>query len=164
MGRGKKGDFTREEALEFTRTVDGKELGKLWFDHGKAKGPYRHAGRVLLPPGSHISYQYADGREMRNRMGLYVNEEYWQVRLDFFTSAKGGGWLVCNIVEPEIKPTRPKRKKDKRPAAHKALAPAAELAIQRGDAEFLKVLLAKGLQVNEALDFKKTKPRFIRPC
>lgn len=152
----KNGVFTHEEALKFTRTVNGKKLGEFWFESGERQGPYRHAGRVLLSPGAHITYQYADGREtLRNETGLYVDEEYWQVRLDFFTSEKGEGWVVCNIVKPEIEPTRPKPKKDERPAVHKALASAAEMAIKTGDLDFLKVLIAKGLQINESLDFEK---------
>ena len=150
-------ELTREEALKLSRTIQGKDVGELWFDHGDKDGPYRHAGRVILDPGAHVSYEYNDKEGASNNTGLYVDDEYWEAHLDFFTSPKGEGWVVCNLFKPEIEPTRPKAKKDQRPTEHQALAPAAKLAIKQGDVDFLKVLIDKGLDLNEALDFEDNK-------
>ena len=89
--------------------------------------------------------------------GLGVDAPYHdesQTRLDFFTSSKGTGWVVAHVLKPEIADTRPAPPKDERPAVHQALCSAAELAIREGDLEFLKVLIKRGLQINEALDFE----------
>ncbi len=146
-------DLTREQALKIGSDSDGIGNGKFWFEHGDSSPPFTHAGHIAISRGSQITLTLNDGATSR----LGVNAPYddgSQTRLDFFTSSNGKGWVAAHVLKPEMENTRPEPPRDERPAAHKALSPAAKLAIDQGDLDFLGALLKKGLRVNEALDFQ----------
>ena len=85
------------------------------------------------------------------------SHKYWQTRLDFFTSPDGEATVMAHLFAPEVEPSRSDPKKDERSAVQKALSPAALLAIEKDDLDFLKLLVEKGLKVNEPLDFQSSK-------
>ncbi len=146
-------DLTRDQALKLGSDNGGIGNGKYWFAHGDQSPPFTHAGYISISPGSRISLTLNDG--VTN--GLGVDAPYndgSQTRLDFFTSSNGKGWVAAHVLKPEIEKTRPDAPRDQRPATHKALSPAAKLAIEQGDLDFLGTLLKKGLRVNEALEFE----------
>lgn len=133
---------------------DGAGNGSFWFEQGDASPPFTHAGHIVISRGSQITLT-VNGP---GTAGLGVDAPYHdesQTRLDFFTSSKGTGWVVAHVLKPEIADTRPAPPKDERPSVHQALCSAAELAIREGDLEFLKMLIKRGLQINEALDFEE---------
>lgn len=145
--------LTRDQALKIGSDNDGIGNGKFWFEHGDSSPPFTHAGHITISQGSQISLTLNDGATT----GLGVDAPYddgSQTRLDFFTSSNGKGWVAAHVLKPEIEKTRPEAPRDERPATHKAHSPAAKLAIEQGDLDFLGALLKKGLQVNEALDFE----------
>lgn len=151
---GEPAALSREEALKLARTYDGRELGSLWFDHGDKAGPYRHAGRVVLSPGAHISYEVGEPGKDLSSTGLYVEDDVWETHLDFFTGPTGAGWVTAHNFKPEVAPIAPRSRKDTRTKRQMALGPAARIAIFEGNLEFLNVLLAQGLELNGVLDFE----------
>lgn len=143
--------LTREEALKTGHANEGAGNGEFWFEQGDPSPPFRHVGKIVIPQGSAIYLGLGDGRK---DLGVNASsDDGSQTRLDFFTSAKGKGWVTAHVLKPEVKSTVEKPQ-DERPAIHKALSPAARLAVQEGDTDFLEVLLKRGLQVNGALDFE----------
>ncbi|MCW1922204.1 ankyrin repeat domain-containing protein [Luteolibacter arcticus] len=151
---GEPAALSREEALKLARSYDGRELGSLWFDHGDKAGPYRHAGRVVLSPGAHISYEVGEPGKDLSSTGLYVDDDVWETHLDFFTGPTGAGWVTAHNFKPEVAPIVPRSRKDTRTKRQMALGPAGALAIEEGNLELLKVLLAQGLELNGVLDLK----------
>jgi hypothetical protein len=145
-------NLARDQALQIGVQNDGTGNGKFWFERGDSSPPFVHAGHIVISQGSQISLTLKGATS-----GLGVDAPYddgSQTRLDFFTSSNGRGWVTAHVLKPEIKSTRPEPPRDERPSTHKALCSAAELAIREGDLDFLKALLKRGLQINEALDFE----------
>lgn len=147
--------MAREEALKFCRTLDGKESGSFWFEHGDKEGPYHHAGRIILSPGEEASYAVADADGDLSKTGLDVPDGAAELHMDFFTGKSGHGWVVTHSFKPEIKPEADTKAVDKRSDRQKALGAAAELAIKEGNLEFLKMLVGQGLELNQYLNFEE---------
>lgn len=64
-----------DEALKLCRTMDCKESGKYWFNHGEKESPYHHAGRLILSPGGRASYAVADADGTLSEVGLDVPDD-----------------------------------------------------------------------------------------
>lgn len=146
-------DLTRDQALKIGSDNDGAGNGKFWFEHGDSSPPFTHAGHINISRGSGVFLTLNDGATS----GLGVDaphEDGSETRLDFFTSSNGKGWVAAHVLKPEIEETAPEGPRDERSPVHRALSPAAELAIEEGDLDFLASLLKRGLQINEALDFE----------
>lgn len=79
-----------------------------------------------------------------------------QTRLDLFTSAKGLGWATTHVVKPEMESTRPKPRTDARTQMQRHLSPAAVWAVQKDDLELLKIMIERGLKVNEPINFPES--------
>lgn len=148
-------EMPRDEAFKFCRTLDGKESGSFWFEHGEKEGPYHHAGRIILSPGERASYAVADADGDLSETGLDVPDGAAELHMDFFTGKSGHGWVVTHSFKPEIKPEADTKALDKRSNRQKALGPAAELAIKDGNLEFLKMLVGQGLELNQHLNFEE---------
>ncbi len=136
--------------MKLARSINGKEIGKFWYEDGDKKGPYRHAGKVILKPGDHILYQGGGS----GVMGMMPDQDSWETRMDFFIAESGKSNVMVHIFKSEIEPTRPKAAEDRRSEVQKALSPAALHAIGNDDLDFLKRLIEEGLKINEVLDFK----------
>ena len=146
-------DLTREEALKIGHDNNGAKNGEFWFEHGDSSPPFVHSANIIISRGSQVHLAWSG-----DDSGVGVDAPYddgSETRLDFFTSSKGHGWITAHVLKPEIVSTRPEPPRDQRPPTHIALSPAAELAIHEGDLDFLKVLMKRGLKVNEALDFQR---------
>jgi hypothetical protein len=146
--------LSREEALTLGRTHDGRDIEKLWFEHGDKTGPYHHAGRVIIGKGGGATYQVGDPSGMRRPCGIGVNPGTIETRLDFFTSVDGEAWVTAHIFKPEVEVAERRRDDDPRSKTQQALGPAAKLAIDQGDLVFLKALLERGLELDGYLDNK----------
>ena len=146
-------DLSRDEALKIGHDNDGPANGEFWFEHGDASPPFTHAGRIIISRGSAVAYAVNDGTA--ETMVDAPSDDGSQTRVDFFTSAKGQGWVTAHVLKPEVPVKPPEPPRDERPAEHRYLTNAAELAIEKNDTVFLKSLFKHGLLINEALDFEK---------
>ena len=142
--------LSKEEALKKCRTMDGRETGKKWFEEGDETGPYVHAGRFYLMPGTKAGYAVAGKDGELSEVGIDVPDDAAVLHVDFFTSKSGLGWVTTHYFEPEVK-SKPEADKDTRSPQQKALGPAAEFAIKKGNLSLLETLLANGLEIDGAL-------------
>jgi hypothetical protein len=145
--------FTKEEALKKCRTMDGRDTGKKWFEQGDETGPYVHAGRFYLLPGTKAGYAVAGKNGELSEVGIDVPDDAAVLHMDFFTSKSGQGWVTTHYFEPEVR-SEPEAGKDKLSPQQKALGPAAEFAIEKGNLSLLEILLANGVEIDGALDSK----------